>query len=107
MSPETYQIAAGIALVVIPFVLGGIAAWLAVNKPKDSDTLSVLLYDLAQMAVMAAEQLYQSKQIQDRKAYAVKALQDALSRYVKTPLDGSVLEAAIEAAVYRLGKPNS
>ena len=93
-----YDIFVGIVLTLIPFILGGIAAWLVLNKPSDKSTqLEVLLYDFANMAVAAAQQIYGVASPELKKKYAV----DFLAR-IAPKFDPEAIDAAIEAAVYRL-----
>lgn len=82
-----------VLLACTPFV----AAW-AAGQLRDVLARNNLLA-FARVAVLAAEQLGATKQIQDKKIYAVQWLTDALTaRGLQVPV--AEIEAAIEAAVY-------
>jgi hypothetical protein len=55
---------------------------------------------LAALAVKAAEQAGAAGFIYDKKAYAIKFIQDWLAKYNLGDVDVSAIEAAIEAAVF-------
>lgn len=55
---------------------------------------------LVKQGVQAAEQLGLNNAILDKKAYALKYVQDALNQYGLKEIDVSIIEAKIEAAVF-------
>ena len=90
---------------VLPVLASLASAWLfakvkeayAKLKEKYSDEL-YFLEEIAQMAVLAAEQSGLAGAIEDKKAYALDLVENAL-RERGINIDVSEIEAAIEAAV--------
>jgi hypothetical protein len=100
------SVAQSIILALAPVVAGLVTAWL-IAKVKTAwgeasarmGRFSYTLTDAASMAVQAAEQAFNAKIIQDKKAYAIQVAQDYLAEYgIKVNL--ATIEAAIEAAVW-------
>lgn len=93
--------------VVLPVLLSALAA-VAVNyfrlleqriKNEKPDLYKVLDL-LVKQGVSAAEQLGLNGQIEDKKAYALKYVQDMLNQYGLKEIDVAIIEAKIEAAVF-------
>lgn len=92
------DILAAVVYLVVPFVLGACASYLAFNRPgAGARPLEYLLYDLAGIAVEAAQQVYGEAEKEAKKLYAM----DFLGR-VLPKVDRRILDAAVEAAVHRL-----
>lgn len=93
--------------IVLPVLVSAVAA-VAVNyfrlleqriKNEKPDLYKVLDI-LVKQGVSAAEQLGLNGEIADKKAYAIKYVQDMLAQYGLKGIDVSVIEAKIEAAVF-------
>ena len=88
--------------VVVPLVVPKVYEWVAKGKAalKDwSPTLSDALTIGAKIAVSAAEQAGAAQLIEDKKEYAINALQAYLDAHGFKNLDLKVIDAAIEDAV--------
>ena len=90
-----------------PILAGLVAGWLAVTIKRiwaqieaDKPELAYTLDTIARIAVQAAEQAGASGYIEDKKQYAIEFIQNYLDAQGWGVIDVSVIEAAIEAAVY-------
>ena len=90
-----------------PIIAGLIAGWLAVTIKRiweqikvDRPELAYTLERISEIAVRAAEQAGAAGYIEDKKQYAIEFIQNYLDAQGWGVIDVSVIEAAIEAAVY-------
>ena len=90
-----------------PIIAALIAGWLAVTIKRiwagikaDRPELAYTLETVARIAVQAAEQAGAAGYIEDKKQYAIEFIQNYLDAQGWGAIDVSVIEAAIEAAVY-------
>ena len=101
------EFAQSLLLAFAPIIAALVAGWLAVtikriwaNIQADKPELAYTLETIARMAVQAAEQAGASGYIEDKKQYAIEFIQSYLDTQGWGVIDVSVIEAAIEAAVY-------
>lgn len=103
MKIDITQIAVAIITLLSAVVTGFLIPWLkskiGINNDKLSDNQRALLVMFIDTAVKAAEQLYNSEQGQEKKAYVLKLLSDA-----GYDINAESIDAAIEAAVLELHK---
>jgi LL-H family phage holin len=94
-------------IVVLPVLASALAA-VAVNyfrlleqriKNEKPDVYKILDI-IVRQAVSAAEQLGLNGEIADKKAYAIKYVQDMLNAYGFDEIDVALIDAKIEAAVF-------
>ena len=89
--------------VLIPLFIAMIIKWAIeiyhLIKTQQPEWVPVLEY-AAEVAVLAAEQIFGSGKGAEKKAYAIQVIQDILAEK-GIPLNISVIEDAIEAEVYK------
>lgn len=99
-SPELQQAIANILLLVTTGVVGALAkAAYSYLKSHTSVNQFMLLQEVADAAVKAAEQGAMSGFVTDKKATATKVVQDSLDKAGLKGVSSQQIEAAIEAAV--------
>jgi superfamily 6 holin (LLH) len=82
-----------LSTLVIPWLMG---QWSRLPQPRQA-----ALTAAARRAVEAAEQLWRTDQLQNRRYYAERAIKDELARHGLTVSEGEI-DSAIEAAVLQL-----
>lgn len=101
------EFAQSLLLAFAPIIAALVAGWLAVtikrvwaNIQAEKPELAYTLETIARIAVRAAEQAGASDYILDKKTYAIDFVQSYLTAQGWGIIDVSVIEAAIEAAVF-------
>lgn len=101
------EFAQSLLLAFAPIIAALVAGWLAVTIKRiwaqikqDRPELAYTLESIARIAVQAAEQAGASGYIEDKKTYAIEFVQNYLDAQGWGVIDVSVIEAAVEAAVY-------
>lgn len=99
-SPEFQQAIANVLLLVVTLVTGALAkAGYSFLKSNTSANQFLLLQEIADAAVKAAEQGALSGFVTDKKATATKVVQDSLNKAGLKSVTAEQIEAAIEGAV--------
>ena len=86
-----------LSAVITGFLIPWIKSKININNDKISDNQRAILKQIIVTAVTAAEQLYNSDQGKEKKAYVVDLLEKQGYH-----VDNEALDSAIEAAVYEL-----
>ena len=86
-----------LSAILTGFLVPWIKSKIGVNNDKITDNQRMLLKLAIETAVTAAEQIYKSDEGQKKKAYVIGLLENQ-----GFTVDSAALDAAVEAAVYRI-----